>query len=117
LTSGETLLLCGDGLTDMVGENEIASIIDAAKDVEECATDLRRSGAWERASCDPKSGRSRYALSVFRQHAQDVRAAFLRLGSELAALNETADRPSTHAVWVALRTAFCVSWLTPNQPQ
>jgi cyclohexyl-isocyanide hydratase len=32
----------------------------------------RRSGAWQRAGCDPKSGRSRY-LSIFRQYAQDVR--------------------------------------------
>jgi protein phosphatase len=40
LTSGETLLLCSDGLTDMVGENEIASIIGAAKGVEDCVSDL-----------------------------------------------------------------------------
>jgi|UPI000785FEB1 PPM family protein phosphatase len=40
LTIGETLLLCSDGLTDMVGEDEVASVIDAAKGVEECACGL-----------------------------------------------------------------------------
>jgi serine/threonine protein phosphatase PrpC len=40
LTTGETLLLCSDGLTDMVGDNDVASVIEAVKDVEECASEL-----------------------------------------------------------------------------
>jgi serine/threonine protein phosphatase PrpC len=59
LTSGETLLLCSDGLTDMVGESEIASIIDAAKDVEECASDLL-------ASALSNGGRDNISIVVAR---------------------------------------------------
>jgi hypothetical protein len=40
LTVGETLLLCSDGLTDMVGEDDVASAIDPAKDIEESAANL-----------------------------------------------------------------------------
>ena len=40
LTTGETLLLCSDGLTDMVGDDDLASVILAAESVEECASDL-----------------------------------------------------------------------------
>jgi serine/threonine protein phosphatase PrpC len=40
LTIGETLLLCSDGLTDMVRDDDVASVIEALKDVEECASGL-----------------------------------------------------------------------------
>jgi len=40
LSIKETLLLCSDGLTDMVGDGDVASVIDAVKDVEECASSL-----------------------------------------------------------------------------
>jgi hypothetical protein len=53
----------------------------------------RRSGARERVGCDPKSGRSRYALPIFRNHAQDVRRRSSGLRNVIVGADEHLKRP------------------------
>jgi serine/threonine protein phosphatase PrpC len=40
LSLGESLLLCSDGLTDMIGEKEISRTLDGAMGIGECAANL-----------------------------------------------------------------------------
>ena len=37
---GETLLLCSDGLTDMVADSVVSSTLDRIQDLEECVSML-----------------------------------------------------------------------------